>query len=919
MAKESHADEETEGELTWAHCGYEHGASVWLLGCDEEPFQSTLNGSLGTVTWPNDPVITDNEGRVMVPVTVDGKAYVVHGSFVRMCPSSRTSVDSSCPSHGDPTQASAAGFSRRLTVGSSPSQPQASSGLQPQAFQTSGGLEASPDRQVAPLEHDVLLTQASPGKYVANVDEVENSAAEEYAELVEKVRGSVDPSVDARRSLQVTAQLAWMEAAGSRVEVENLAVAIARASVEDQERFHHAWTKLTYDVRSVYHATDFHKKLPSVSPRAFVQGVVKDFYDQLLAGGGQPPLEAQSATPLDAMCPKVIAAACRRVSVGCGLPPDGLLVQQAFQGQCAFYFNGPEGSMKIPPLGEDSESAWNTGATRLPLIAEGDSTAGKDNLKEIIMGWLEALSSEGLPATNAFQQGNITTTGVLTFLQENSGQVQIINSELEKVLNVTKKDKMQEADVIELLDGSPAFGKATGQQIVCLKPVAWMCLCTQKNIYAKNMGSDSCGRLRFVMLSINAQQSRGCAFEEKLVPWRKSNELLTEVMREILLFQNAPLPPQAPAVPAAGPPADTAAGSAANSAAGPTAESAAGFVAGLTPLLALADQAPSPSVQQPPPEVPPAAAGESQGPSGRAPGTGGPAKRRRKSLPTPVEETPGDAPATVMHVQRVEWSNAATLVFAGVCDGANAACAVSPNGELNSVVTKHAGKAFAACSAANVAARNGLLRFALGRDAPVDNRIRLLDALTAVPKIQLFSANQLAAERAVQEANGASKGAGRSASDVPLVAEPPLALSGMDFACRRLFDALAEDSTEVNFPGVPHRTKLWDVAITDGVPLKISGGTPWFNFRQMFFTRKRKDVPALQRYGGVANLVAHGAAPKWKCVLAHLVEQSAGKLEDGKVTIRVPEGCRAWLASLRLGPTAVAKLAAAFAERDRLT
>ena len=68
------------------------------------------------------------------------------------------------------------------------------------------------------------------------------------------------------------------------------------------------------------------------------------------------------------------------------------------------------------------------------------------------------------------------------------------------------------------------------------------------------------------------------------------------------------------------------------------------------------------------------------------------------------------------------------MILAGVQDGTNAACEQSDNGEVASIVTKHAGKAFGACAAADVAMRNGLSRFAFGRDMPLDDCIRLLTA-----------------------------------------------------------------------------------------------------------------------------------------------------------------------------------------------
>ena len=78
--------------------------------------------------------------------------------------------------------------------------------------------------------------------------------------------------------------------------------------------------------------------------------------------------------------------------------------------------------------------------------------------------------------------------------------------------------------------------------------------------------------------------------------------------------------------------------------------------------------------------------------------------------------------------------------------------------------------------------------YALGNEVPMDDQIRLIDALTAIPKIQLFSNNQMAAAR----------GAGWSGPVAPL--------SDVDFACRRLFDALADDMWAL--PGTAARARM---------------------------------------------------------------------------------------------------------------
>ena len=136
----------------------------------------------------------------------------------------------------------------------------------------------------------------------------------------------------------------------------------------------------------------------------------------------------------------------------------------------------------------ESESEWNVGNTRLPFIAESDVPSGKDNLVAVVMNWIHKLGRENLNATSTLLSGKITTTGVLNHLKMHGNQVQIINGELEKVLNKGYKDKMQAGDVIELMDGSEAFGKCTGMDNSCVKPVAWMLVLTRKKLYAQQMG-----------------------------------------------------------------------------------------------------------------------------------------------------------------------------------------------------------------------------------------------------------------------------------------------------------------------------------------------------------------------------------------------------------------------------------------------
>ncbi|CAJ1360048.1 unnamed protein product [Effrenium voratum] len=243
---------------------------------------------------------------------------------------------------------------------------------------------------------------------------------------------------------------------------------------EDLERFHNAWAKLVYDVKEVYQAIGFHRRQDNVSLR-FVTSQCLGFFSDLLETLVPDPVNSQADTSLRSACPFIIAEAAGRVSVGNGLPRDGHVVFSAFQGPCAYYWNGPTGGLRNPPL-EGTESDWNVAASNLPLVVAGESAAGKDNLKRLVLDWLSKLGGEDKPATHALLQGSLTVTGIMEELLENSGQLQIINGELEKVINKRREKMLQESDLIELLDGTDAFGKRTGQQNACLKPVVWALL-----------------------------------------------------------------------------------------------------------------------------------------------------------------------------------------------------------------------------------------------------------------------------------------------------------------------------------------------------------------------------------------------------------------------------------------------------------
>ena len=75
----------------------------------------------------------------------------------------------------------------------------------------------------------------------------------------------------------------------------------------------------------------------------------------------------------------------------------------------------------------------------------GESSSGKGNAKNVLLGWLECIAKSTAPTscTNVLKQGNLTVLGVLTALEQGSLQVQIVNEELEKVINKKKERKKE--------------------------------------------------------------------------------------------------------------------------------------------------------------------------------------------------------------------------------------------------------------------------------------------------------------------------------------------------------------------------------------------------------------------------------------------------------------------------------------------
>ena len=95
-------------------------------------------------------------------------------------------------------------------------------------------------------------------------------------------------------------------------------------------------------------------------------------------------------------------------------------------------------------------------------------------------------------------------------------------------------------------------------------------------------------------------------------------------------------------------------------------------------------------------------------------------------------------------------------------------------------------------------------------------------------------------------------------------------LTPVQFACRRLLDSLSENET-------------FERCVLQGIPYSITAASFWLNFRQCFFSRKKKHEQGYEHYGGLQNLYHHGKASGWKHMLKELVRlniAAEGSFED---------------------------------------
>ena len=161
-----------------------------------------------------------------------------------------------------------------------------------------------------------------------------------------------------------------------------------------------------YDVEQVLQETDMQSRLEDDDPMAAIATQTKAFYEGLLSPMNKcDGIAAQRKTPLQSVAVKEIASACARVSLKNGLPGDGHVVHSLFQGQAAFQNAGRQGCVRVEAV-KGTESDWNVAGSKLPVIVEGDSSAGKGNAKHILLNWLKCVGQSDAPSscTNVLKQ-----------------------------------------------------------------------------------------------------------------------------------------------------------------------------------------------------------------------------------------------------------------------------------------------------------------------------------------------------------------------------------------------------------------------------------------------------------------------------------------------------------------------------------
>ena len=177
-----------------------------------------------------------------------------------------------------------------------------------------------------------------------HMEEMETHARREYIELIERVKGSADPSKDFLQRLVQHALRAWSRATGNDITEAELRKSLPAATSSVQNEFFKHWTRLMYNTKAVYAASELDEWQPGDNVEAFVRQKTQEFYSRLLDPANvMSPAAFQKEVPLEAVLPRELANACARISTGYGLPPDGHVVGQALQSQAIFYWRGAAG------------------------------------------------------------------------------------------------------------------------------------------------------------------------------------------------------------------------------------------------------------------------------------------------------------------------------------------------------------------------------------------------------------------------------------------------------------------------------------------------------------------------------------------------------------------------------------------------
>ena len=457
-----------------------------------------------------------------------------------------------------------------------------------------------------------------------------------------------------------------------------------------------------------------------------------------------PNLSVHVILPVAAskVCPVELATACQRVAQGGGCPADGHLVHSAFQSQAVFGFAGQKSNAVKVTAVAGTDGDWNVVGSRLAQICIGASSDGKDNLKGIVLGWLEKNYQHAPSAATVWRQGHITVHGLMNKLPQTRQQIQLINGELEKiVMSGSKSNYLAEEDLIELLDGSCAFGKGTAQSETCMSPHVCMWVGCVQATYLKVMAAASNGRARLAVLTFDGESVRERPFEESFFPRKDSDCLMTFVLGAIYKLQHRP---------------DAAGDNAAGAKARP---------------------------------------------------------KRKMMRKAKAKARPPALPSTHPKITEVVWTAGAGSVLAGVCEGSGKACNKSGQASGVSCVRKHTGKFYGALALSNLAIRNGLLAYALSDVLPedwpnafiFDHKIRLLDAIAAMPRMELYSINQLHLERLLVEETK------KNARPIMIqqkeeLDEEPVDLLGEDKGVLRLLEGMVAWENGTGAVGEP-----WDV------------------------------------------------------------------------------------------------------------